>query len=210
MQSLHYYSICLPTPTTLLLFQASNIRCYHLPDVSGLPPGNHRLPQLSPIWSWESHTFPKARLAATSTHWDPDRTAPTVVTFLCDFLRHTVTLHPSEKSPGSSHLDVINHTCINIRRPVSTPYLGLTLLKSYRGIWFRPGNTTGRAHDFLPFSTDDVQHTGLVRLDISKVGMREHLVPTICFDEISGRIVVLARALEGDSYTDYIFVVDMS
>ena len=61
----------------------------------------------------------------------------------------------------------------------------------------------------MPFSTDDVQRTGLMRLDISKVGILEHLLPTIAFDEVSGRIVVLARALEVDSYTHYGFVVDM-
>jgi len=61
----------------------------------------------------------------------------------------------------------------------------------------------------VTFSTDDVRRTGLVRLDISGVGMRGHLVPAINFDEVSGRIVVLARGLRGNLYVDYGFVVDV-
>ena len=40
--------------------------------------------------------------------------------------------------------------------------------------------------------------------------MREHLVPAVNFDEVSGRIIVLVRTLEGDSYMDRGFVVDMA
>jgi len=46
-------------------------------------------------------------------------------------------------------------------------------------------------------------------LDISKVGMRGHLVPVANFDEVSGRIVVLARALDRQSHMEYGFVIDM-
>jgi len=209
IQTIYLCDICLPTPTTLLLFEASSIRCYHLPDLLGLSPGDQHLPELSPIWSWEGPTLPKARLTVTPVHWEPGHTTPTVITFLCDFLSHVVTLRPSENSPGSSHLDVIEHTYTNVCRPVSTPYQGTTLLKSQRGTRFRLENNTKHSHDFVTFSTDDVQRTGLVRLDTSKVGMREHLVPVANFDEVSGRIVILARTLDEDSYVDYGFVVDM-
>ena len=83
-------------------------------------------------------------------------------------------------------------------------------MKSQKGIWFRLETTPQRSYDFAPFSTYDVRRTGLVRLDISKMEMREHLVPAVNFDEVSGRIIVLVRTLEGDSYTDHGFVIDMA
>lgn len=204
-----YYRICLPTPTTLLLFQASSIRCYRLPDLSELPPGDHRLPELSPIWSWEGPTLPKARLTANSVNWEPGRTTPTVITLLCDFLSHTVTFRPSEKSSGCSHLDVTDHTHIKVSRPASLPSTGITLLQSQKGIWFKLNYTTELSHNFMTFSTSDVQRTGLVRLDISKVGMQERLITAVDFDEVSGRIIVLAKALDVPSYMNYGFVVDV-
>ena len=94
-------------------------------------------------------------------------------------------------------------------RPVSLPYQGTTLLKSQKGIWFRLENTAKQSHKFVTFSTEDVRHTGLVRLGVSKVGVREHLVPIVNFDEVSGRIIVLARTFDGRSHAGYGFIVDM-
>lgn len=61
----------------------------------------------------------------------------------------------------------------------------------------------------MTFSTDDVRHTGLVRLNISTLGEWGHLVPAVSFDEVSGRIIVLARTLDGRLHVDRAFVVDM-
>lgn len=205
-QMVPLYRICLPTPTTLLLFEASDIRCYHLPNLSELSPGDHRLPELSPVWSWEGSDLPRVRLTASSVHWEPGRTTPTTVTLLCDFLSHTITLRPREKSSGCSHLDVTDHTRVNMSRPVSLPSQGTTLLQSQKGIWFKLENTVEYLHNFLTFSTDDVRRTGLLRLDISKAGVREHSVIAVDFDEISGRILFLG----GRSLLDYVsLVVDM-
>lgn len=199
------YDICLPTPTTLILFQASDIRCYHLPDPSELPPGRHRLSGLSPIWSWETPSLSKARLTFSPVDWEPCPTTPVVITFLCDFVSHTLTLRPSEKSLGPSHLDVTHHACISVTRPVSLQSQGTTLLQSQKGIWFKLQNTAGSFHDFRTFSTDDVQRTGLVRF----VGIWEQLVTAVDFDEISGRIVVLAKALDEQSDMNYGIILDM-
>ena len=120
-----------------------------------------------------------------------------------------VTLCPSGKSSGSSHLDIIEHTYTNVCRPVATPYQGTTLLKSQKGMWFRLENGDMRSHDFMTFSTDDARRTRLVRLDTSKAGIQEHMVPVVNFDEVSGRIVILARTHDGNFHVDYGFVVDM-
>ncbi|KAF9652097.1 hypothetical protein BDM02DRAFT_3266494 [Thelephora ganbajun] len=63
--------ICLPTPMTLILFEVSNIRCYHLPDLSEVAPGNHHLSELPPVWSWDNPTIPKTRLTSNSSHNHP-------------------------------------------------------------------------------------------------------------------------------------------
>ena len=82
-------------------------------------------------------------------------------------------------------------------------------MKSQKGIWFRLENTAEHSHELVTFSTEDVRHAGLVRLDVSKVGIREHLVPIVNFDEVSGRIIVLARTFDGRSHVNYGFIVDM-
>ena len=138
--------------------------------------------------------------------WEPGLTTPTVVTFLSDTLCHTVTLRPSEKSPGSSHLDVTGHAYTNICRSVSASYQGMTLMKSQRGMWTRLVNDSECLRDFVTFSTYDVQRTGVVRVDISKAGMREYQVLEVNFDEVSGRIFLLAGGLGGGSYG---LIVDM-
>ena len=176
--------------------------------MSGLSPGDHHLPGLSPIWSWENRALPTGRLTATSVRWEPSCTTPVVVTFLCDFLSHVVTLRPPEKSSGSSHLDVIEHTYANFR-PVSIPCQGTMLLKSEKGMWYRPWSSSKRPNDFVTFSTNDVQRTGLVRVGALEVDMQDYLVPAVNFDEVSGRIVVLVRARGGNSHVDHGFVVDM-
>ena len=76
-------------------------------------------------------------------------------------------------------------------------------------MWSRLWSSSKLPIDFVTFSTDDVQRTGLVRLDTLQVDMQDHLVPAVNFDEVSGRIVVLVRALDGNSYVDHGFVVDM-
>ena len=139
-------------------------------------------------------------------YWEPGRTTPTVVTLLCDFLCHTVTLRPSEEPSGSSHLDVTDHTWTDIYRPVSPPSRGTTLMRSQKGVWTRSVNDIESPRNFVTFSTDDVRHTGTVRLDVSKVGMRGHQVIVVNFDEVSGRIILLAGGPDGSSCG---FIVDM-
>lgn len=79
-------------------------------------------------------------------------------------------------------------------------------MKSQRGMWTRLVNDSECLRDFVTFSTYDVQRTGVVRVDISKAGMREYQVLEVNFDEVSGRIFLLTGGLGGGSYG---FIVDM-
>jgi hypothetical protein len=142
-------------------------------------------------------------------HWEPGRTTSTVVTLVCDFLSHTLILRPPEKSSGCSHLDVIDHSHIEVSRPCSLQSQGMTLLQSQKGIWFELKSTAEQSHNFVIFSTDDVRRTGLVRLDASKVGMGDFLVASVEFDEVSGRIIVLSRTVDLPLYTNHGFIVDI-
>ena len=93
---------------------------------------------------------------------------------------------------------------MNISRPVSRRSQGTTLLQSKKGIWFKLENTAEPLHDLMTFSADDVQRTGLVRV----VNTWEQLVTTVDFDEVSGRIVVLTKALDEESDMDYGTILD--
>jgi len=75
-------------------------------------------------------------------------------------------------------------------------------------MWSGGWSSSKLPNDFVTFSTDD-QRTGLVRLHPLQVDMQDHLVPAVTFDEVSGRIVVLVRALDGYSHVGHVFVVDM-
>jgi len=76
-------------------------------------------------------------------------------------------------------------------------------------MWYRLWDGSKGPNDFVTFSTNDVQRVGLVRLDTLRVDVEDYLVPAVNFDEVSGRIVVLVRARDGNSYVDHGFVVDM-
>lgn len=79
-------------------------------------------------------------------------------------------------------------------------------MRSQKGVWTRSVNDIESPRNFVTFSTDDVRHTGTVRLDVSKVGMRGHQVIVVNFDEVSGRIILLAGGPDGSSCG---FIVDM-
>lgn len=85
---------------------------------------------------------------------------------------------------------MVEHAYTNFYRLVSASYQATTFLKSQNQIWIELENDARRLHDFVTFSPDGAQRMGLVRLDTSKVGSWEWLVPPEDLDRFSRRIVV--------------------
>ena len=73
-------------------------------------------------------------------------------------------------------------------------------MQSQKGIQFVERNLLEPSRDILLFSNGDAEGKGFVRLDVSRAGIWKHVKPTVSFDEVSGRIIVLAG---------YGYVVDM-
>jgi hypothetical protein len=205
----HGYTICMPSPSTIIVCDGPTILMYDIPDFEPSPTEKVRhTMEIKPVWRWDDRVPERnIPLSPNIVFWKEFR--PPRLQLISEYGHHVLTFNTIGTS---SRLDVKEHTFKALQtEEVGDLELRRFILKGEKGLLCHEDSITpGQILRTINFDEPyfNIHYVRLYHENFWSSGLEDYWIEELDFDEVSGRMVFqCANPEEEEPFK--IFIVDM-